>query len=259
VWRSRGVRPDAVVGMSAGEFAAAYAAGVLGIEDVMNVACGMSRVIRRKLGLGRMVSISVGLEEAETLRCIAPRPVYITAEYSPTVTMLSGEEAAIEAVIAILAERGIKYWRIPTDFAFHSPLVDGGKEEFMRNLLGLRPRPAIVPIYSSVIAGRLETAGFDALHWWHVFRKPAFFAGAVYRLLQDNYDIFLEIGNHPILSGSIQETASRLNKRVITLPSMRRDRSAGIVLDESLEALRSLGYPAALPGAFPPHDGLSVP
>jgi polyketide synthase 12/myxalamid-type polyketide synthase MxaF len=243
VWRSKGVLPDAVVGMSGGEFSAAYAAGVLGIEDAMRPACSVSHVVKRGLGRGRLVSTRLGLHEAEALRRMLAKPIYISAEYSFTTTILAGAEDAIQAALTTLSERNVKYWPIPTEFAFHSPLMDCAQEEFIRQLQGLRPRPARLPIYSASTGGLLENATPDARHWWRVFRRPAYYGRAVRRLVQAGYSTFLEIGPQPILFRSIQETATLLNCNAVILPSMRSDQDAGIVIRGSLAALQSLASP----------------
>jgi acyl transferase domain-containing protein len=248
VWRSKGVLPDAVVGMSGGEFSAAYAAGALDIEDAMRPACSVSHVVQRGLGRGRMVSTRLSLQETEALRRMLPKPVYISAQYSATTTILAGAEDAIQATLATLSERNVKHWLIPTEFAFHSPLMDRAKGEFVLQLQGLRHRPARLPIYSSSTGGLLRNVTLDALHWWRVFRRPAYYGRAVRGLLQAGYCTFLEIGPQPILFRPIQETASLLKRTAVILPSMRSDQDAGVVIRESLVSLQSLGYAVNVTG-----------
>ena len=69
LWRSWGVAPDAVVGHSMGEVAAAYVAGALGLEDAARVICMRSRLLRRLSGRGGMAV--VGLSLAETARALS--------------------------------------------------------------------------------------------------------------------------------------------------------------------------------------------
>ena len=63
VWRSMGVEPDAVVGHSQGEIAAACVAGALSLEDAAMVVALRSRALRRLAGRGAMAA--VGLAEGE--------------------------------------------------------------------------------------------------------------------------------------------------------------------------------------------------
>lgn len=239
LYRAAGVWPQAVVGMSGGEFTAAYVAGALGLEDTMRVACSVSRVIGRRLGLGSMISANVSLADVEELRRMVGKPVYITAEYAPAVTILAGEKETIATIMAILNQRNVEYRLLPWEFAFHSALVDGWLPEFKQRLRSLSPRAATLPVYSATCGGRLRSSSLDAWHWWQVVRRPAFYARAVRCMLQDGYNTFLEIGPHPLLSRPIREEAAILGKHVVILPSLQRDQPGDQAIRASLQTLQA--------------------
>src|SRR5205823_14838320 len=57
-WQAAGVAPDAVVGHSQGEIAAATVAGILSVEDGARVVALRSRALRVLAGRGGMVSVA---------------------------------------------------------------------------------------------------------------------------------------------------------------------------------------------------------
>lgn len=245
LWESKGVRPGAVVSMSGGEYAAGYAAGVLSLEDAMLLACTTSWCFRKEqgVGLGAMMTVALGREDMEALMPQLPERVHLAVDFGPQMTGLSGEGDAIERAAALLESRGVRCWRSSSRYALHSPLWDGFEREYTGRLDALRPGRPTMPIYSASVGGRVQEVSFDARHWWAVFRKRASYVDAVRRIL-DGHETFLEIGPHPILTVPIQEMASSLGKEIVTLPSLHRDERPLVVLERSLEALRSLGYVA---------------
>ena len=64
VWRDHGVTPDAVIGHSQGEIAAAAVSGALSLEDAAKVVALRSRAIGRVMS-GRGSIVSIGLSAAE--------------------------------------------------------------------------------------------------------------------------------------------------------------------------------------------------
>jgi acyl transferase domain-containing protein len=239
VLRSHGVLPDAVLGMSGGEFAAAYAAGALSAEDAMEVSCSVSLMIRKRLGVGGMVWVNAGRIEVESLLPDAPKPLYVSAELGPAMTILSAEERTIRAALQFLSKRGLRHGHLRSEFGFHSPLVDCWKINMVRALEGLHICPPCMPVYSSAIGGLIQRDMSDTQHWWKVVRKPALYARAVSAIIEDGYDHFLEIGPHPIVSKPIQEIAAILGKKVCLIASMRSDQPFHLVLRQSLQSLCS--------------------
>src|SRR5690606_5261392 len=65
LWRSWGVQPDAVIGHSMGEVAAAYIAGALNLSDAMRIICRRSQLLRRTSGRGAMALVELSREEAQ--------------------------------------------------------------------------------------------------------------------------------------------------------------------------------------------------
>jgi polyketide synthase 12 len=186
-----------------------------------------------------MVWIHAGQREVDAFLRLAPKPLYVTAEVGPASTILSLPAEGMETLLQFLTESGLRHTQIPSEFGFHSPLVDCWKTEFIQSLDDLCVGSPGVPVYSSVIGGLIESGMFDTRHWWRVVRKKALFASAVRAVLADGYEFFLEIGPHPMLSNPILDTATILGKKVSLLASMRRDQPCDLVICQSLQSLRS--------------------
>ncbi|WP_372442787.1 SDR family NAD(P)-dependent oxidoreductase [Streptomyces pactum] len=137
LWRSYGVEPAAVVGHSQGEIAAAVVAGALSLEDGARVVALRSRVIGERLA-GRGGMVSLGLSRAETLRRIEPfgGRVSVAAVNGASSTVVAGEPAALDELVAACEAEEIRARRIPVDYASHSPQVESIREELLKVLDG---------------------------------------------------------------------------------------------------------------------------
>ncbi|MFF8769682.1 amino acid adenylation domain-containing protein [Kitasatospora sp. NPDC015120] len=246
LWRSRGVRPDAVVGHSTGEVAAFHEAGVYDLADAVKVVVHRSRLQQRLAGTGGM--LAVALTEAEALRRIRPYgdAVSVAAVNSPGSLTLAGEEPALAELAAALTAEQVFARPLTVEVPYHSARMELIKDELLESLADLKARPAQVPLYLTGREGTAHGTELDAGYWWHNVRDSVRFRQAVERLTDDGYGLFLEIGPHPVLGRSIQETveahpgtAERPEVRI--LPSIRRQEDERAVLTASLAALHNLG------------------
>ncbi len=243
VWRSWGIEPQAVVGHSMGEIAAAYVADALSLEDAARIICHRSRLVRRVVGQGAMAAVELSMEETRGVLAGYEDRVSVAASNSPTSTVLSGDPAALEAILDQLRRRDIFCGMVKVDFASHSPQMDPLRADLLQALEGLAPQPSSMPIYSTVtgmVSGGLE---FEARYWARNLREPVLFSAAVQQLLEDGHDIFLEISPHPILLSGIQQGLHHLGHEGAVVASMRRDEEARTAMLGSLGALYTLGYP----------------
>ena len=124
LWRSWGIEPEAVVGHSLGEVAAAHVAGVLSLEDAARVICGRAGLLRRTIGSGAMVAAELSIAEAWDLIAGNQSRVAIAASNSHRSTVLSGDPAVLADLAATLEKRGRFCRWVDVDVASHSPQMD---------------------------------------------------------------------------------------------------------------------------------------
>jgi myxalamid-type polyketide synthase MxaD len=245
LWRSWGIEPDAVVGHSMGEVAAAHVAGALSLDDAARIICRRSGLVKRTIGRGAMAAVELSLDDARRALAGFKDRVSIAASNSYASTILSGEPTALEAVLVQLRARDIFCRMVKVDFAAHSPQMDPLRAEMIEALSGIDPQPASVPIYSTV-TGMATMNGseplFDAPYWARNLREPVLFSTAVQCLVEDGHDIFLEISAHPILLSSIRQELIHCRHEGAVLPSMRRGEEERGVMLGALGGLYTAGH-----------------
>ncbi|MDQ0988334.1 non-ribosomal peptide synthetase/type I polyketide synthase [Streptomyces sp. V2I9] len=243
LWRSHGVRPDAVVGHSTGEIAAFHEAGVYSLRDAARIAVHRSRLQQTLAGTGGMLAVSLSEDEAERrVRPYADR-VSIAAVNSPTAITLAGDEAALALLAEELrAEQQFAKF-LTVEVPYHSVAMERIKDELLDSLAALEPRPAQVPLYLTGTGGTARGEELDAAYWWKNVRDRVRFRSAVDRIADDGHQIFLELGPHPVLGHAIRECLDAASASGLTLPSIRRREDERERFAASLGSLHTLGVP----------------
>ena len=246
-WRAWGVTPDAVIGHSMGEPAAAFAAGVLDLRSAAKIITARSRLMKRTSGRGAMALVELTMEEAAEEIKGREKKLSIAVSNSPRSTVLSGDPAALDELLGELETRQVFCRKINVDVASHSPQMEPLRGELVAALDGLIPQSTIVPIYSTVAGGRLENDAFEAAYWGDNLCRPVRFAETIARMLADGHTIFIEMSPHPILLRAIDECAqadaSEQGRVCTTIPSLQRKKNEPATIMESLGRLYILGHP----------------
>ncbi|WP_018499847.1 type I polyketide synthase [Parafrankia discariae] len=257
LWESVGVRPDAVVGHSQGEIAAAYAAGALSLADAAAVVALRSQAIAAGLaGRGAMAAVALPVPAvADRLAPFGDR-VELAAVNGPASVVLAGEPAALDELVAALDAEGVRARRIPVDYASHSRQVERISGVLIQALAGLDPRPPRVPFFSTVDARWVQDAELDGGYWYRNLRCPVRFASATRSLLDGGYRVFLEVSSHPVLGPAIAETVDQwAGPPVAVLESLRREDGGPGRFTRSAAAAFVRGVPVDLAGT----DGPGAP
>ncbi|SCF21925.1 Acyl transferase domain-containing protein [Micromonospora chokoriensis] len=208
VWKAKGVTPDAVIGHSQGEIAAACVAGVLSLSDAAKVVALRSKALLALSGSGGMVSVSAGLDVVTPL---LTEGVSVAVVNGPTSVVVAG--ADLDAFLAAAEVAGVRARRVKVDYASHCALVEPVEAELARLLDGVQPLPGAVPVFSTVEGGGV----MDAAYWYRNLRQPVRLDLAVEAAHAAGHRIFVEVSAHPVLTGAIADAVD-----VATVGTLRR-------------------------------------
>jgi polyketide synthase 12 len=222
-WRSLGVEPDAVIGHSQGEIAAAHVAGILTLEDAATIVASRSRILLSLSGRGAMAAV---LLSADQLRGRLERygsALALAVDNGPESSVASGEPDAIDALIAELTADGVFARRVAVDYASHCAQVETLATELELALAGVRPRDGAIPMFSTVDAGPVSGTDLDGRYWIRNLRQTVRFADAVRETLRGGHRSFVEISPHPVLTTGLAALFEAEAIRAVAVASLRRD------------------------------------
>ncbi|WP_165906280.1 type I polyketide synthase [Streptomyces sp. Z26] len=223
-WRAVGVEPAAVVGHSQGEIAAACVAGALSLEDGARVVALRSQVIRQDLaGRGGMMSVALSEDRVAEYAAQWGDRLQLAVVNGPSSVVVCGDPDVLDELKTKLDDDGVQARRIPVDYASHSVFVEEIRERLFAELGELEPRVPSIPFYSTVTAGRLDTAGLDAEYWYTNLRQTVRFEETTRALLADGFEIFVETSPHPGLLVGLGETAESVGANPALVATLRRD------------------------------------
>ena len=230
LWQSWGVEPDTVLGHSVGEYAAACVAGVLSLEDGLQLIAARGRLMQGLPQSGGMLAV---LADESTVRTALERhgdQLVVAAINGDSNTVVSGDEAAVDRLSVELGDAGITAQRLHVSHAFHSPHMEPMLDEFERVAQGLRFRRPDVDLISNVTAERIDV--MDADYWRNHVRKPVLFRDSLRALGTAEPIVCVEIGPHPVLLGMAADALGAATFRA--LPSLRRGQGERRQIRESL-------------------------
>jgi acyl transferase domain-containing protein len=220
-----GVTPEAVMGHSLGEVSAAWAAGMLTLDNACRVVAVRAMVLRGTTGSGKMLAVRASLAEVE--RSLQEMGLFgrldVAAINAPRDIVLAGEHADIDRASAGFGDRGVKTVSPRVTSPFHSRLLDPFADEIATLCAHIESRPPVIPMLSTVDAQPVAEAGLPGAYWGRNVRQRVRLSDATLSLAGQGYDCFVEIGAHPILAASLSETlAARGDCRIIAGATRQR-------------------------------------
>ncbi|MFJ2941364.1 type I polyketide synthase [Streptomyces sp. NPDC087310] len=212
-WRAFGVCPEAVVGHSQGEIAAAHLAGALSLEDSAKIVALRARALAAIDGTGAMAGVDLpaadvraAVDSSVVDGSAAAGSVTVAAENGPSSTVIAGPPDQVRRFVDACAERGVRARLIPVGYASHTEAVDVLRERLLGELAGVRARPSEIPFYSTVTGTVLDTTGLDAAYWFRSLRQPVLLRPATELLAAHGFRTYVEVSAHPVLTVPVQQT-----------------------------------------------------
>ncbi|MFJ4526710.1 beta-ketoacyl synthase N-terminal-like domain-containing protein, partial [Streptomyces sp. NPDC088810] len=225
VWASVGVVPDAVVGHSQGEIAAACVAGALSLEDAARIVAVRSQVIAGELaGRGGMASVALSETEAGERITAWDGRVEVAAVNGPSSVVIAGDAGALDEALAALEADGVRVRRVAVDYASHTRHVEAIEDALAEAFAGIRSQAPVVPFFSTVTGEWVREAGvLDGGYWYRNLRSRVRFGPAISALLAEGHSVFIESSAHPVLVQPVNEIVDETGTEAVVTGSLRRE------------------------------------
>jgi acyl transferase domain-containing protein/acyl carrier protein/NAD(P)-dependent dehydrogenase (short-subunit alcohol dehydrogenase family) len=245
--QSWGIKPDALLGQSIGEVAAAVIGGALSEQDGAKLIVRWSLLVERKAsGQGAMVVAALTREQAEawleragTLG-IVPTDLSLSAQLAPQGVSFAGTKDAISVLELAMRAASVRVHAVSIDYACHSQLMRPLVSELTDLLCDLRPGPLQVPLWSTVHARFVQGEELDAAYWAANLERPIALQQGIEALCSDATH-FIDVGPHPITLHSIEDTLSCARSSAVALATGFRAQPVWPVLEELVTTLWQRG------------------
>lgn len=206
LWMSRGIKPTAMIGHSVGELVAACVAEAVAFEDALYLIAKRGALMQSAEPGAMLV---VRLSEAE-LGPMMGDEIDLAAVNAPSLSVVAGPFAAMEAFEAKLKAADIDHRRLHTSHAFHSRMMSGVVEDLARVADTLTFAIPKIPYVSSVTG---QWASMDqpvrGRYWASHCRDVVRFSDALATVTADSKPLLLEIGPGRTLSTFVMQGLPR--------------------------------------------------
>ncbi|AKU20808.1 type I polyketide synthase [Massilia sp. NR 4-1] len=234
LWMHWGVRPAALAGHSVGEYTAACLAGVLSLEDALQLIARRGRILA-STPPGAMLAVA---QSEATLLARFAGAADVAAVNGPALCVLSGGVAAIADIRRQLESEGATVQALHTSHAFHSQLVEGAIAAMAEAMAQVRLHAPTIPYLSNLSGhwiGPHEAQNPE--YWGRHLRGTVRFADCLGHLLRDTGCALLEVGPGQTLAGFARQHEAYAPGRLV-VSSCRHARDTA---DDDSIALQALG------------------
>jgi acyl transferase domain-containing protein/glutamate-1-semialdehyde aminotransferase len=239
LWRSWGIAPHAVLGHSTGEYAAACAAGALGVEDGLTLVALRARLIEEATSGGATAAVFAAPEQVAPVLDAHDGQLSLAGFNGPRETLIAGAAPAVTEALAKLKAGGLDGRLLKVPHAPHSAMIEPVLADFEAAAARIRFGTPRIAMISNVTGAVLDSV--DAGYWRRHLREPVRFSDCVATLAGQDCAVMLEVGPQPVLQ--------LLGRQNWTGPPVRWLSSLWEGRDDWSQLLRGLGelYAAGAP------------
>lgn len=237
LWESFGIQPDAAIGHSIGEFAAACLAGVMDPADTAQLVALRGKLVD-DCPPGGMMAVRTNSEELEK---ILPSSLEVAACNAPFSQVVAGPLADLDTFEKELSEKSISCRKLNTSHAFHSRMMDRAVILFQKEVSKIKLSAPRFPFVSTLTGTWIKTEeAMDPAYWGRHLRHSVQFSQATETLLSEKDWICLEVGPQATLSKLILQNPKAKGRTIVNSLSDSQE-SENSCITEALGALWRAG------------------
>ena len=217
-----GIKPQAMLCHSIGEYVAACIAGVFTLDDALELVAARGELLQR-LPAGAMLAVDLSAERVGEL---LGSTLTVSIVGTASTCVISGPVEDVETLALRLESMRIGCRRVSTMHAAHSPMVEPILGEFEQLVSRMVLSPPSLPFTSSTTGTWIRSQeATSPAYWVRQMRLPVLFAAGVGCCLEKPGAVLLELGPGHTLSNWARKHPARNNRHVI-LPALRHPEDA---------------------------------
>jgi acyl transferase domain-containing protein/acyl carrier protein len=240
VLRAWHIVPDACIGHSVGEVAAAYGAGALTLQEAAKLVALRGQAMAEDAFRGCMAVVHADSARVQDLIDAQRISATIAAINSKQSTVIAGAHDAVDDLIRQADAQGLAARRLSIDYAFHSEQMTTAAQTLRQALAGTQFGASRVPFFSAVEGGLYEGVA-DIDYWCANILRPVRFSAAVAAALDFGVTAFIEIGPSDVLNKDIAREAAERGGRACVVSLLRRESPSVTTLPEAIATLFAKG------------------
>jgi len=255
LWISLGITPSSTIGHSVGEVCAYHIAGAITLEEALFLVYHRGQSMKSTIGDGKMLALRASMDFAKQL-VSEYDGIELAAHNGPKSIVLSGDNEIIKTVKEKCIEHDIKAKIINHNYAFHSNKMNSIMNEFSNSIKKITFKETDIPVFSTTTGKKANGEMLTTQYWANNVRGTVRFSESIQSSCQYGMNTFIEIGPHQVLARDILENAEDYSKKVLTLPSMRKNKDEKLTFSESLSVLYEQGLTPKWESLFNKRRGL---
>lgn len=211
VLKEFGILPDAVAGLSLGEYSALVAAGSIDLEDAVPLVQKRGQFMQEAvpLGEGAMAAVmGLSREDVEHLcRKASEAGVVEPANFNcPGQIVIAGHTGAVKEAVRIAKEMGAKkVVELPVSAPFHTRLLEPAGIKLEKELSKVDVEDTKVPLVANVSAEFIHTREQIKAALIKQVSSPVKWEDSIRRLAREGITTFVEVGPGKALSGFVKK------------------------------------------------------
>ena len=199
--KAEGLRPDAVLGHSFGEFTASLAANVTTLSQSVELAKHRANAVMSHMRVpGGLLSIRAAVHEVDAILKPAGLTAYVTHLNSTRQTVIAGSREGIAAAKALLDQKGLPSMSIPVPAPFHTPLLAAAEVAFERMSASVSMRPPVCGFLSATSVQYLAEPCSIRNSLVRQLTQPVMYMPSIQRMVGEGFRVLLEVGPNDVLT-----------------------------------------------------------
>ncbi len=211
------IYPDAVAGLSLGEYSALTASGALKLKDAVRLVQKRAKFMQEAVpeGRGSMAAI-LGLPEEKVLQVCSEGEsfgIVSPANYNcPGQVVISGEREAVEKTVVRAKEEGAKRAVVlPMSVPSHCKLLKSAGEKLAETMESLQVGELKIPLVANVDARYYKNTEDIKDLLVSQLSNPVLWQSSMELLIREGCSVFVEVGPGKTLTGFLKKINRTVN------------------------------------------------